>query len=852
MTRHDGSVAGRSRGLAAVLSSAAGLLMACAEELSVSLEGADDVEAVLIAQLSGSEIDRVHIARLDHALRVASTVPRLVMFELSGADVDKVHPRRASDREAEGACGRCVHTGVSGQLIPGSSCPPSAEVRAWSFGVPGLAPGALISKGSEEAKSIDSIRRALRLDRPGACPFEDVDLTAVRELELRFVHPRADAWPIDSIAIDDVGNAALFATSYAAYIDSAGQREERSGGLPFVGRPTGAVPLESGSFLVQSWEGTRDTEARLDVFDAELSDSEVFPGGDGASTTGAFRTLSPAESAALGRRGEVTIFVAGRVNHDLASVALCSREPGWSCGRLAPRGFLPLGVDHALSGSVISEGRLLVGASNGWASLGSRSVDGSWTWESHGVPEASGGWLTTSTVAGSRVLACADHLSEGVSRTLLLAAELDTWPVSWTRIYEGIGECLTFFRTLGSGLHLLRRFADELLEIDVATLEVTELPWGAIGWTSPPRLFSSSGSHFLTALASGAFRGSSTATVALERVYGSDALDQRFLLPVRTGTDLIEVIDEALGSAVLGENGLSELPPRHNPVAPDHLVVFDAQSDPSGNVLTVGHRLPSQLADLRKIDAHRTETHVFDVGLPPRVRVLAAAALGPDAYVVIADEWRIFRLSGSDLEPVGLDWDDPSTPAVETAPELLRCPDYRVGAGEISERTWRAVGAAGGVAWAVGCGGVIMRIGSTGQATRVELPQEGGASDRLADFTAVHVLAPDRALVAASPGVKLEAGAEREVARVLEVWVDGDTGEARVSRDSPIEDVRLPLASVETVDGSVVAVQSDGSIWAAGARRWYSLSAELRGGLSWGRRAVFTFAGPRVLVVSGK
>jgi hypothetical protein len=118
--------------------------------------------------------------------------------------------------------------------------------------------------------------------------------------------------------------------------------------------------------------------------------------------------------------------------------------------------------------------------------------------------------------------------------------------------------------------------------------------------------------------------------------------------------------------------------------------------------------------------------------------------------LLVATGPRLFDLEGDLATPIALDWDDPETSGQETEPA---CPP----------ELFMSVDSANGVAFVVGCGGVVFRV-ALGRAERVALgrgteaqysPLKGDTMIPPPTITAVRALCPDVAVFGSAPSAGL-------------------------------------------------------------------------------------------------
>jgi hypothetical protein len=143
--------------------------------------------------------------------------------------------------------------------------------------------------------------------------------------------------------------------------------------------------------------------------------------------------------------------------------------------------------------------------------------------------------------------------------------------------------------------------------------------------------------------------------------------------------------------------------------------------------------------------------------------VLGIAELTPGRFLLIAEGPEFFILDGARLDPIPISWDDPETSVVESAPSvsdtigctgMLRDPCIAFRRADV----FRAVDVSAGVAWVVGCGGILIRVGP-GSAQRIALSR--GTETQYVikldmpspppEVTAIRAFCPDWALIGAQP-----------------------------------------------------------------------------------------------------
>lgn len=732
----------------------------------------------------------------------------------------------------------------------------------------------LVEVSSAPPEATEALRERIRMDWAGDCPFEEVPAPPGL-IELRVLHPEVDPWPVERVAQAPDGTLGLFAERLALFIGGDGARTQRE--PPFEGPIEFAVGLEGGEFIVASRipPGATGPKLRFDRFAspsfepvALLSSSEFrdLPRGLVRVDSARARLLgAPAGLEALliagGRNPWVSVCVLDGILSCESLLDVRNRPP-WTLesGRVA-------GVDALEDGTVvmIGEGRLAYGS----------RLDSDWSWRSS-RPAVRG--LETLASIGQQVFVCADDDQSGLEvLTATLTREMvrpEAREVDWIRRFERpSGSCGDFSQVPGARRLRLtlgavtRRYVE--LDADDLSRPLEPLDLSELGIDREVRLRSLAPNLLVAQDLTGAVLRVGTGDEA-ELAYGTPELQGFAGALVPSEGEVLGFANQPSEAFTVTKLATGEWQVTGRRKIDDSfdvwkdLVTRGAVDSSDGSLWLTGYTLTA--TTVRGWLRHRRDGAWSEAVAAFGVRGLDLAEVAPGRFVVVADDWGIWVLESGALTPVEVIWDDPETPEIEGRPApVAECGDGRSrfpkSIHESSSKTWRAVDAGEGAAWAVGCGGVVARVmpyGPAPFAERVGVGRlvkgaiEGDREDP--PLSAVRVLSPERVLIAAAG---LSRGTS-EQGRLWEVRPNGSRLELVASTQH-----RPPVPALEVASGPPFAIVgppdaaaligswgTDGSVQFVGSPDRARFPAALTAAASHGRDLIIGAWGNRVLVVS--
>ncbi|MBI4818652.1 MAG: hypothetical protein HY791_20455 [Deltaproteobacteria bacterium] len=667
-----------------VLLSTAGRVTLEGPTKAVAFSGSDDSEALVVTLHAGDFLDS----------------------EGEPIDLDAIRARFSTEASPSGSCGFCTQFG-SIPLVsrPGDACPIPSAIRDAELGdVPALA---------------DLARRVI-LDFPGTCQVpNDVPLPpSLRELD------GTRPFPTTSIALAGPnGETFIAGFGFMGWIDAGGGVTllHRSLWNPLVATYLGDRVLVA-TFVEgeASYELVTRSEQTSLAADSVLLDFKRVP-----------RSLHATRS------GEVLVG-GGPVEGRGAFVALCAiSEARLSCSRrVTPAEFAPLrGAREAEA----------VERPNGDFFLVVEDEPTAFYLWREGEP-----LLSPIPVVGDLL---GGAFSQVEPRVVLVAGDqvgvlLRGAAPGWIAVV-GSGESPTLRAlwnvpgpwggyAIGDTLHFFSYQTETIFRGGAA---VSEQPIGLVGLSTYPRVTLSN--PLVVMDDSGAVFRASEPGGPFVRSYG---------LPPPMGP-------EAVAAVVVDSAGADLL---YNPPA---LGRFDRVSESVQFVASLA--APAQVTGMAKLDdglvvsgvtygggelagwvgwveSDTGRTHEIQVESDLRGLRLVDVASDGRRFVAVGDAWRILLGDRIRAKELMIEWDDPSTPETDAPIENGGCIDRgRVYSDGLPERaTFRAVGAKDGVAYAVGCEAVIVRIDLVnGVAQRIEPAQAITRPFGLADLDRASFLA---------------------------------------------------------------------------------------------------------------
>ncbi|MBI4821291.1 MAG: hypothetical protein HY791_33835 [Deltaproteobacteria bacterium] len=784
---------------------------------------------------------------------------------------------RTSERAApRSGCRRCIAPPFrSPQLVyPGDSCSLPRFGRVFV-----RRSSELVEVSDSPPAAADVLRRDIRMDWAGTCPFEDEPIPVPpSSIELRAIYPEVDPWPVEQLAQAPDGTLGLFSERLAMRIGADGARTQ-PGSIPFEGPVELAVGLEGGEFVVVSRipPGRTGSKVRFTRFNRSFESAELPASQEFYDLPKDLARVDSSHARLFGApEGLEALLLAGGRSPLNPWVSLCVLGETLSCeplleDRNRPSWTLESGrMDKAIAledGTVVASGpgRLAYGA----------RLDGRWVWRSTS-PSTRGleslGWV------GQQVFVCANDDVGVEVLTATITGEMarpEAGEVTWVRRFEArSGSCGDFSRVPGARrlrmmLGAVTRWYVELDADDLSrNLEPSEV--SAIGLGREVARLRSLAPNLLVAQDMyGAVLRVAPGQQA-EIVYGSSALQGFAGALVPNEGELLGFANRpshafSVVKATSGEWQVTESRGIGDSFDEWNDIVTDAKADSSdGSLWLTGYTLTA--TTVRGWLRHQRGGTWSEVGAAYGVRGLSLAEVAPGRFVLVADNWGIWVIEGEKLSPVEVIWDDPETQKVEGKPAAAgECHDgrsiFRKPVDTASLRTWRAVDANGGSAWAVGCGGVIARVMAYGprpvaERFGVDRLNEGAIEGDLNEpqLSAVRVLSPDLVLVAA---VGLAKGTS-EQGRLWEIRPAGAGLTFAVSAEH-----RPPVPALEVASGPPLAIvgpaaaaalvnswSTEGSVQYVGSSGRARFPGAITAAASDGRDVFLAGWGMRVLVAS--
>lgn len=809
---------------------AAGLLGGCAEEVTLTTSDAPEVDVVLLAARGADGEPTTQLLRIaGGAQRVRVNVgSRVIAFGVSSRDlVDEVGRPLGEDdllgtlasQPPRGSCGRCLVSGARTApllLHPGSACPPPAFARVWTARE---GQDRLLRVDGTDAE-VEEVRAVVRLERRGPCAHEPHPLP---ELEVpprvETLFPAADGDGVDLTLQAPDGALSLFQNRRVLEIDPSGNRTRVEVPALEGVAVDGVVLADRSSLFLHHTAAAPGTTAEL-VRLAHTGDQRLVPGF--FAERGGLVLVPPSLAPQLDARPSpagLVLAAGGRqdvfTNMSPALLA-CAVGSSVDCIDLpAPR--WPSNATGLLRPVLFADGAFMaflrspLGA-HGSVVYGAREA-GRWSFEvTAAINEGESAFVAIA--AGQRAAVCLDDSRRVATATVvradLLQGLVPSWRIAEVPFCENLapdprapGRVLI---TGGDFSHVIELDLETLEWTERDTLEVFRVPYLL-------RLRETSPGRFLATDKLGIWRGVPGVedVLTLERSFGPDPALQLVDAPTAVAATLegwTAVASQTRYDVRLEADGRTSV----STVALDRTlgVVHAVASEDGGSLLVSGERF-DEAAGLWRVRGSRVEA----LALPDEISrgPLALLALRPwtaGSALVAGEGFALFRLEGDSLTSISIAWDDPETPELETRPDpSLPCPPTFVGPGG-TRPGWRGVDVSGGVAWLVGCHGVIARLvaGST-EAVRfgvARLETRAAGDDLLApDFSAVRALAPDHAVISA-PGREETTRS----GRLFELLPDGyglrlrEIDSSDVGGDSPLRLVGEADALVEIGASGVV------------------------------------------------
>ncbi|MBI4815390.1 MAG: hypothetical protein HY791_03995 [Deltaproteobacteria bacterium] len=817
------------------LASVALVSVACAEGRGLTLgDEASELDLFVVAlAIEGSPVTVALRAPSIPAVLEGNT--ELVIFGFSTSDFVGPDGASVSDAELSGLVARSARrsgarstcdtcTAASRRapqvVFPGDSCALPAFARVF-VSQPGNTK--LVEVRPGEDVEAEALRSQIRMDWPGECANRDeVVPTPPRSSRFEVLYPKTDPWPIEVVAQTADGTIGLFSEKLALRVGPSGERIEAR--APFVGPTQLAVGLRDGRFIVGSRAEARDgPRAEFYQFDAGSFESHRLE--TNLADSDLPRDLVYAAEAQVARLGapagsEVLVVAGGRSVVD-PWASLCVLSASLTCTPIlsGQADVEWTGGGERLTEAVVLEDGTVAVVGGTRLGFGAPGANG-WAWGSR-EPAVEGFELESLGAVGQQVFVCAE--GDGLGSRILTATitrdmggEGHPGPEFVERFAYPRTVCGDFWSVPGSPRRLRMTLGTTSIELDADRLNQEPRQLGDIlgathyfEWVRSLTV-----DRILAKDAAGVILQSGP--TGLQPVYGPRELAGRPGALIATDAGFAGYFNDPPGTFEVKRVDGSwnfEIQPPVTGLADSADVITGAVTDSTdGSVWLVGFTRTA--TSVRGWLRHQRTDAVVEVGSVAGLRGIDIAEVAPGVFVILADNWGIWVLDHEILRPVELIWDDSATSESEGRPEpAVLCPDRlsSVGGpfGDPPLQTWRAVEARDGVAWAVGCSGVVARVTAFGSAPFAERmfseDLTGGLSDgdgKPPALTVVRVVSPSRVLVGAEG--RTRATAER--GRLWEIRA-GPLGLAALKN----EDLRHPLPALAFTSGAPFAILGEPS-----------------------------------------
>ncbi len=716
----------------------AALLPACLEQQSVALDFAADAIVVVAIVREGESIPQeARVTRGDAARFTGEPGDEAVAWVLEDGHLIDEHgaPLGVDDIEAHpvggarstGACGRCLVSAYGGRqlLLAGDSCP-----------VPNAAP--YFSTPSLEQDRIAVIRSAVRIERTGDCACAPPAMVRGRRLGIELTGFRPDPEPIEAVVERADGAVGLFAATYAKLIAPDGtvrQLGRASGGWcdarrpPFGDNIRGAVTVADGRFIVLS---ARDDfrDGVVHALDDELDATEL-------DIRGANIEFDPHELRAGPDPDEITLLGAAGRAPVAAAAYRCRVTAGLDCSPL----FDPRALHGGGHASDVSVGAptVVVDSAGGWLARWDGPIEGLIAEPGPTVVEASGQLVRITRLfavgrVGDRLWACGHSRTAVGAHVITASITASPLPIRWSRSLVIDSGCTNFLEEPDGSL---------FMPMD---LRVSNIPRALhMGTVSTATVVADLNARLGIVGALDGVADMQTGSRAILRADGAVHL-RRSGQTVRVhgpearqpGHVITAVYADGDGFGGFGGANRYRITPRRDGptrietssttgLAPTDLARAAAVDSAAGDVVVVG-RGEQDSVWIARVDQLGRATKLALPDALGEIDIIDITEASPGRLVAVGAFGAILLIQGDRVQQLEIDWDDPETEAVESAPGSNRLCGIAPHLGPSWQREsdlWRTVSGDGhGVAWVGGCRDALVRVvvvGDRPHAVRVSL-----------------------------------------------------------------------------------------------------------------------------------
>jgi len=633
---------------------------------------------------------------------------------LSEEQIEALTIRTRNSPSPDGSCKKCTAPSSGGPQLfhPGDACV-----------IPEIAEGIIKTESDDFSDNLKKLRESIVIDFPGNCDCAAKPIGLAAPLKYRVFHPHGDPWPYSDFSVSQSGIVGTFSETYAEIRHPDGQVFQRyAEDLPFLGPVISVTSVSDGFLVLAQYPSLTHL---YDIFHVHWDLSQIRTVWSSEVPRQLVEDIfqGPLEN-------QVLLQIEGRLDYkpDLFD---CRRQTDltYQCRSAFNEDARALANQKITHVTKHSDGRIIILYRDGAFLTGQLESD-QWVWALHNGPStAQDGDTVYQFTRGSQIeeydgrwILCGDVENPITQKrkTGVFAGTVTASGAQWTFLHLDKQDCKGIMPKLDNPetLQVMMshnqvweldaqnnwKEADRPLSqqegIDRPIFQILKDQHGEINFLGPDQsLFSRK-----------------TATSSAVQFYGSDhytPYNYHAMIPFE---DHVLALRSDGQTAKISKNKASIEYGQMDGLLVGESIIDARLSSYDASILITSNGEHARI--LRLNPETMVATEVFrDEKIPNMDREFTEIVDTPNGNIVVATSiGELLHIKKAKAQTISIEWDDPQTNTVESAPENFRVcyHDGEPYGGSVRTRPtaglWQSLEESRGVVWASGCEGVFLRI----------------------------------------------------------------------------------------------------------------------------------------------